>query len=290
MTDIRLEVQDRRALERARAFVRRWCEDHALEVGVAEMVLGASAIALGIQSGAIEMGRDLVASAMSGFNLGSGIGAAIGGSAGATAGALLGSIGVATGGTAIALPASLLVGGGALLLGALGYTAGDVIHNYLRSAMDIGQLLKGASLLVVGTVLIVDGARRIMKDERVQAATARVCDYVIHLPVVDVVARNAEQLKAWAGEHPELAAQAVRAAGLGTVVAAGAGGAAAGSALAAGSVTVLGSHALGGAALSLGLISAPVWPVALGGILAAGLGYVAWSGGRRFVHIRWASP
>lgn len=46
-------------------------------------------------------------------------------------------------------------------------------------------------------------------------------------------------------------------------------GAVIGGHIAAGSVTALGSHALGGLALSLGLVSAPVWPVIAGG--AAGL-------------------
>ena len=51
---------------------------------------------------------------------------------------------------------------------------------------------------------------------------------------------------------------------------------------ATGSVTVLGSHALGAAALSLGLVSAPLWPVIAGGAAGLGLGYAAWSTVRRF--------
>jgi hypothetical protein len=64
--------------------------------------------------------------------------------------------------------------------------------------------------------------------------------------------------------------------GVGATVAAGAGGAAAGAAYAAGTVTVLGSSTLGGIGLSLGLVSAPVWPVIAGGLGAAGLGYLGW--------------
>lgn len=64
--------------------------------------------------------------------------------------------------------------------------------------------------------------------------------------------------------------------GAGATVAAGAGGAAAGAAYAASTVTVLGSSTLGGIGLSLGLVSAPVWPVIAGSVGAAGLGYVGW--------------
>ena len=64
--------------------------------------------------------------------------------------------------------------------------------------------------------------------------------------------------------------------GAGATLAAGAGGAAAGAAYAAGTVTVLGSSTLGGIGLSLGLVSAPVWPAVAGGVGAAGLGLLGW--------------
>ena len=53
-------------------------------------------------------------------------------------------------------------------------------------------------------------------------------------------------------------------------------GAAAGEALAKGSVTVLASLALGGAASILGLISAPVLPVVAGVAIGAGMGSAAY--------------
>jgi hypothetical protein len=55
-------------------------------------------------------------------------------------------------------------------------------------------------------------------------------------------------------------------------------GGAIGSSIAAGSVTVLGSSGLGAAALSLGLVSAPVWPVIACGVAGLTLGLVAWKG------------
>lgn len=55
-----------------------------------------------------------------------------------------------------------------------------------------------------------------------------------------------------------------------------------GGSVAAGSVTVLGSHALGGVALSLGLVSAPLWPVIAGGAAGLAVGYGAWKLCRAF--------
>ena len=49
-----------------------------------------------------------------------------------------------------------------------------------------------------------------------------------------------------------------------------------GSVLAAGSVTALGSSSLGAMALSLGIISAPIWPVVAGAAGGAALGIMAW--------------
>jgi hypothetical protein len=280
-TSITLGERDRQAFERARSAVRNWCREHGLEVGILEVALGASAVALAVHNGVYEMGRDLVGSAMSSFNCDSTVGSAIGGTAGMVAGQLLGSIGVAAGGTAVALPVGILVGGGALLLGAMGYTVGDVIHNCLHPSIDLPQLLGNASLLVVGTALLIDGARRIVKDKRIRTAAARIRDNILQLPAVDVVARSFDDLQAWSRAHPEILALATPTASVGAIVATGAGGVAAGSALAAGSVTVLGSHALGSVALALGLASAPVWPAVLGGFVAAGLGYAVWRGVQR---------
>lgn len=64
--------------------------------------------------------------------------------------------------------------------------------------------------------------------------------------------------------------------GAGATAAAGAGGAVVGAAYAASTVTILGSPTLGGIGLSLGLVSAPIWPVIAGGVGAAGLGYMGW--------------
>ena len=53
-------------------------------------------------------------------------------------------------------------------------------------------------------------------------------------------------------------------------------GAVIGGHIAAGSVTALGSHALGGVALSLGLVLAPVWPIIAGGAAGLAVGLAGW--------------
>ena len=53
-------------------------------------------------------------------------------------------------------------------------------------------------------------------------------------------------------------------------------GAVIGSSAAASSVTFLGSHALGGLAVSLGLISPPMWPVIAVGAAGAGTFHILW--------------
>jgi hypothetical protein len=49
-----------------------------------------------------------------------------------------------------------------------------------------------------------------------------------------------------------------------------------GGSIAASSVAIAGSHTLGGLALSMGLVSAPLWPVIVGGVVGLGAGYTTW--------------
>ena len=192
---------------------------------------------------------------------------------------MLGSIGVAGMGGAIGIPAAIVIGGGALLLGATGYTAGDLTSKFLNPPVDVGQFFANASIMAVGVALLVDGARRIIKDERVLAAASRVKDGIIYLTqlAVQVVASSMAELKKLMQELIQKPDSLVDVTGsTATAAVAAAGGAAIGGSIAAGTVTVLGSHALGAAALSLGLVSAPVWPVIAAGAAGLGIGYAAW--------------
>jgi hypothetical protein len=275
--EIVIRREDERAIARAVRYARRWCTEHQWQLGVAEMALGASVLAYAVHTGSIEVGRQVVGSVLSPFNIESLVGAATGSTAGAVAGALIGSIGVVPFG-GIAIPALALAAGGAFLFGAAGYSVGDVVHNFL--APSFSDLLRGASLLTVGLALIVDGARRVIHDKRVLAAASAISDRILHLGRVstDVVARNRNEWLAFLDCHRRAVrkASAVGATAVLTGGMAGLGGLAS-----AGSVTVLGSHALGGAALSLGLVSAPLWPVIAGGAVSLGLSYALWSKLRR---------
>jgi len=279
MKQIPMSDSDKRAFAAAMEHARRWCSEHSWQVGAAEAALGVTLLATGVHNGVIEMGIQLVGTLTSTGNVAGAVGSAIGSVLGAGAGASIGSIGVAALGTAIGVPVGLLVVGGAAIFSALGYVLGDAIHSYLNPPLDLLALLGNASLLVVGTALLIDGVRRIIKDKRVRAAASRVRDGVIYLREVSVegAVTSLTELKALMTD--DVAMQRLvgfGSVGLGTAALAGSGGAAVGSSLAVGTVTVLGSHTLGAAALSLGLVSAPIWPALLLGAVGAGVGYAGW--------------
>lgn len=260
-------------LERCKA----WASTHQAKVGVAEMAMGAALLAWGVSTGHVLMGDHVVASKLAG--VGAKFGAAGGAALGATMAATL-LKGFFVGGVAlvqgVAVPAAVLIGGSALVLSAFGYTAGDVLGGFMGPNM--AEMLGTASVLAVGLALFVDGARRFVKDKRVLAITARFADGVVHLVqrMGVIVARTQGELQHVAKEVLENPVTA-GATGVGGAAA----GAAIGASLAAGSVTVLGSHTLGAAALSLGLVSAPVWPVVAGAAAGLSVGALVFVGIKR---------
>lgn len=266
----------RKAFEHANA----WSQRHRWQVGLGEMAIGASLIALGVQNGAIEMGSQLVASVFDHATTAGALGAAAGGALGTIPGLLLKSIGVAALGTAFSVPAIALMGGGALFLGLAGYGTGRLISDFLHPVPGMADFIGTGSLLLVGVALMVDGARRVATDASVLAAAARFTDGVLYLgrQAAGQVLSTKEALVGYldseiggflrdVAKNPTL---------LGTTTLLVAGGVGIGSSVAAASVTVLGSKTLGGVALALGIASAPVWPVVAGGSLALGAVYGLW--------------
>lgn len=264
--------RDYSGFNKAFAHCKSWCSEHQVEVGLAEMALGASIIAMGVHTGQIHFGEEVVATKLSDSGM---FGAAAGAGMGGIGASILGSIGVA-GVYTFGIPAVVLAGGGMLILGAAGYSIGDIAGKLLAPEQGISDLLAGGSMLLVGTALLIDGARRVVTDERVLALASKFKDGVIELATLltEVVARKVEEFN---DIMRNLANQDGVAAPL-SVGAGVAGGAAIGSAAAASSVTLLGSHALGSAAMALGLVSAPVWPVVAGGVVGAAIGVAAWKG------------
>lgn len=261
----------------------KWCADHQVEVGLVEMAIGASLIQHSVANGVLVVGQHIIASAFAtGASKGALLGGASGMSLGALAGNIIGAVGVVAMGTGIGIPAGLVMLGGSLILGAVGYAAGDLIYRYVN-AIDYGQFAIDSSVLLVGVGLMLDGARRVANDAEVQAMASRFVDGVCELGalVTPVIAKSYNELtRAFENliEPPSSVGDGLGSIGATLVV--GAGGVAAGSALAAGSITVAGSPALGAIALSLGLISAPIWPVILAGAAGAGIGYAGWKAGR----------
>lgn len=283
MKEITLTEDEKGKLGEVMDYVHDWCSKNQWAVGIGEMAAGAGLIATGIHIGHIHMGTDLLGTKLGGFNTESLASGALGGAAGAVAGAILGSIGVATGGGAIGIPAWLLISGGAAVFGSAGYSIGDAVHNFLHPALDVGQVFAGTSLLAIGTALLIDGARRLITDEAFKSLLSDFRDGVVRLArlAVEVVADSFDALKTLVeGMVPTGSVDAAGSAAVG--VAGAAAGAAIGGSVAAGTVTVLGSHAIGGLALSLGLVSAPLWPVIAGGAVGLTAGYGAWRAVRFF--------
>jgi len=143
-------------------YIHDQCSMHQWAVGVAEMAAGAAIIATGVQLGHIHIGSDVMGSELDGVGSESLDGAALGGGSAAVAAAILGSIGVVGAGGAIAIPAWLLISGGAAIFGAAGFGFGDAVHHFLHPPIDVGDFFAGASLTSIGVALLIDGARRLI--------------------------------------------------------------------------------------------------------------------------------
>lgn len=273
-----LSQNELKSFSEAFEFAKKWCSENQWEVGIGEMAVGAALVAWGVHNGVIEMGSNLVATEIGGSNVESIAGAAGGSGIGEVAGSIVGSIGMAGMGGAVGIPAVLVIGGAAAVLGMAGYTAGDVAHN-VTNAIDISSLVANGSVLRVGVALIIDGARSCIKNPKVLAVLSQFKEktLVINELSSKIIASSMGELQGFIEELKKLPEDKVEATiGTGSATLGAGFGASAGGAVAAGSVTVLGSQALGGAAVSLGLVSAPVWPIVAGIAGGAGIGYAAY--------------
>lgn len=254
MHELVLLTGDKRAFQRAIDITKDWCSKHQVLVGVGEMALGASLITWGLHTGSVQLGADVV-------SVGGLLGGAAGLGLGAIAGNIAGAIGIVPFG-GIAIPAIAMVAGGAAIFGAFGYTVGDIAARFSAHVGGFGDLLLGASALSVGLALLLDGTRRVAKDEPVRKMASMLKDGVIYL------AKKAAEgtARTWTGVQKQLTHLGYKAALTGGASVAG--GMAVGAGIAASTVTVFGSHGLGALALSAGLVSAPIWPVFAGGAAA----------------------
>lgn len=269
MYEIVMSDPDKRHFQTLLGYCKEWCSTHQWAVGVGEMALGAAVITWGLQTGNIQMGSHVVGSQWS--HIGAGAGAGLGG----LAGTFIGSIGVAAMGTAVAVPAIALIGGGAAIFSAFGYSVGDMAQKFFQPPGGFG--FTDASILAIGIALLIDGARRLITDEKVLALVSSLHGGVIKLAklTAKVIAKTWDELRSMIEKlekNPETKDTTLGiASGITTAT-----GAVIGGHIAAGSVTVLGSHGLGTAALSLGLISAPVWPIIAGGAAGLAVGLAGW--------------
>ena len=269
MYEMMMSDPDKRHYQTLLGYCKEWCSTHQWAVGVGEMAIGAAVITWGLQTGNIHMGSQVVGSQWS--DMGAGAGAGIGG----IAASLIGSVGVAAMGSAVAIPAFALIGGGAAIFSAFGYSVGDMAQKFFQPPGGFG--FTDASILAIGIALLVDGARRLITDEKVLALVSCLQDGVIKLakPTGKVIAKTWDELQAMIEKlenYPDVKGATIGiTSGVTTAT-----GAVIGGHIAAGSVTALGSHALGGVALSLGLVSAPVWPIIAGGAAWLAVGLAGW--------------
>lgn len=276
--DFALEGDNRKGFDTLFAHARDWSSKHQKAIGLCEIAVGVALVTAGIQSGAVEVGVQIVANVLENEKTAEYLGAGSG-IFGMLPGLIAGNIGITAMGTAFAVPALLLMGGGGLIFGLAGYGAGKLFESFAAPAWGLAQTL-GTGALAVGIALIIDGARRIAKDLDIPKLAAKFKDYSLHLGrlaatatitrLQDLTSYLSDDIGAFLEDLVADPKKAALAAGL------TAGGAAAGSTVAASTVTVLGSKALGGMALSLGLVSAPLWPVIAGGGLAVATAYGVW--------------
>jgi hypothetical protein len=291
MNLIVLSEPDKTGFQKAFDYCKQWGVTHQAEIGVVEIAMGAGLIAWGLQSGLIHMGSDVVGSKWA--DIGGMSGLAVGTTGGPLIAATLlksifvGGVSGVAGVTSIAaLPVIALIGGGAAIFGAFGYLSGSIAGRISDAfSPSFGDYVVGASVVAIGVALMIDGARRIVKDERVLELASKFKDGVIRLGPhqgTEVVAKTWDDLQRIV---KEIAKSPYLTTG-GSAATGAAAGAAIGGSMAASSVTILGSHSLGAVALSLGLVSAPVWPVIAGGAAGLAIGVAAWKGIKHFQNKR----
>lgn len=292
MTNVyELSLEEEGKMSRILDYVSKFAEKHKVLIGTAEMAAGAALLSYGVQSGAIEMGKDFVATAFGHNDFAKWIGLG-GGAAGAVAGLIIGGVGIAAGGGAIGIPAAAVCAGAAWIFGASGFTVTSAIQSFLEEfAANFGDVLVGTGILALGIALLLDGARRVLPEnvtEKIKEAVSCFKKGIIFLVkfVGTVLANTYKKLQDISTAAYELIrkidsrnAKVLTGAAV-TTSALSVGGAVAGSAIATSSVTVLGSQALGGVALALGVVSAPVWPIVVlgvaGGTAGVVIGKIAW--------------
>lgn len=209
MNEILNKNGEAKLFRRTYDYVADWATQNQWSIGVAEMAAGASLIAWGVHSGNVHLGEqihgiqtqafqkgvDAASSGMPDFGSASSIGGLGGMGIGAVAGTILGTIGVVALGGAVGVPAWIVAGGGALIFGSAGYTLTDVVGRFLApetilstpsstllsSDSIVGPTVWNASFMALGLALMLDGARRVLKDEKVKVKVDAIKDGFIWL-------------------------------------------------------------------------------------------------------------
>lgn len=257
--------------------IEHWVAEESREsglgIGLVKITAGCALCALPVMSGSVTLGSgfeitDYVVAGTAGLGLGG------------MAGALIGGIGVAALGGAIGIPALAVAGASGALLSSLGVGSMALYDKIMHASPPVFEQFVGMGMMVLGAGLIISGVKDVLGSEafrQLVAACGKAVSWVRNgvLYLVDVT--EAVVKKGFDLVRHLLPRDAVDAVGSTAIAGGGAtAGALAGGAIAASTTTVLGSTTLGGWALTLGIISAPVWPVYAVAAAGAAVGLAAW--------------
>lgn len=276
---------NKRSYKKSAKWLKDWSEERGIEIGAAEIALGSSLIAYAVSSGSLEVGEDYVLTKWGDGRTSDKIVGKAGEILGSSttvfvAKATLVSIGVASGGT-LGVPALIALQGAGALGGLLGKYASEKTWSTLNPPPDLMDVIKAGAPLAIGTALLIDGCRRLIKDKRTLKGLSAVRDGTLHLAKTStgIVASNSKEFAKLTKTFYKKNSNGIHTTG--TAIGLGAVGASIGSAVATSSVTFMGSSTLGAAALSLGLATAPILPVALGGAAGLCIGVTVWKGAKK---------
>ncbi|HPW30132.1 MAG TPA: hypothetical protein PLL01_12140, partial [Rhodoferax sp.] len=138
--DFALEGDNRKGFDTLFAHARDWSSKHQKAIGLCEIAVGVALVTAGIQSGAVEVGVQIVANVLENEKTAEYLGAGSG-IFGMLPGLIAGNIGITAMGTAFAVPALLLMGGGGLIFGLAGYGAGKLFESFAAPAWGLAQTL-----------------------------------------------------------------------------------------------------------------------------------------------------
>lgn len=195
------ESEEKRTFKRLLDYVKDYSRNNQWQIGIAEIALGASIVSYAVHSGQLKIDSEFQAIQAQAYQAGFQgtkfapeiIGGLAGMGMGGIAGLILGGVGIAAMGGAIGIPAILIAAGGSAIFGLAGYAVTDIAKNFLSpdaaaafansglspAHFDGSKLLMEGALITAGIWLVIDGAKRVLKDQKVKLVLESVKDNLV---------------------------------------------------------------------------------------------------------------